>query len=229
MKKLIVTGMVLLSTSFAAAAGAKSVSTSPRELLTEYTERIRQTLFKGGKTAADIDSQTRDAAKKELVNQLGMPEVRGVMSGEAGNIRMDQLLTIVAAKKLGAELAKSQDKAVAEDGESIVAAAKANARFLANERLLKATKDDSNIKELKTDEITLVRAGIKKAGDLTADTLLKFSKAERESYTKVFEKWDELNNTSGKSAEENFVQAIMDVKGVSKEKALEIIRKLKEC
>lgn len=221
MKKLIVTGMVLLSTSFASAAG--KVAKSPRELLTDYTKIARDAMFGKGKTASSLDANALNGVKKKLVDELGMPELHTAMSGAAATARVDYLVSIVAAKKMAVEL--KNNAATVEEGKSIESAAKASAKLIANSPLLGAKKSA----DLNSEQVTLVRDSIQKAESLATDILLKFSKAERDSYTKVLEKYDELNQTSSKSAEENFVAAIMEIKGVDRAKALEIVKKLKEC
>ncbi|MGZ3774170.1 MAG: hypothetical protein ACXVCY_11540 [Pseudobdellovibrionaceae bacterium] len=222
MKRIFVTGMVILTTSFASAVVTKSL----REVLVTNTEDVRADYYGGkGKTVENLDKAALEQAKNKLVNELGMPDLHTVMSGTSGKAHLDQLVAVVAAKKYAVAL--KNDPNYKEEGESIEAAAKATARLIANSNLIGALKS----KTLSTDEVALVRLAIEKLQKLPADILTKFTKAERDSYTKVLEKYDELNSSgNGRSAEENLVQAIMTVnKNVDRTKALEIIEKLKKC
>ena len=60
------------------------------------------------------------------------------------------------------------------------------------------------------------------------EKFMTFETKERDSYTKIILKADELS-LKAETYEEAFVKAVMEVQGVSKEKAMEIIRKLKDC
>jgi hypothetical protein len=83
---------------------------------------------------------------------------------------------------------------------------------------------------MKPEELSLTREGLTKYVSLTGDVLVNFSRTERDSYTQIGDKYTEINNSSAsKSEEENFITAIMEVKKVDRAKALEIVKKLKEC
>lgn len=228
MKKGFVIGMIALASTlaFSSAHAAATAAKAPREALASYTKDMKDYFVKIGANKG-INSQNRATIDKMLEQDLGISGVQksNLMNSLSGSdakmaARMDGLASIVAAKKLSVDLATT-DKAEAD---SISAAALASVKMLANSNLVGATKETAT---LKGDNLILVREGIVKAESLAGDILVKFSKAERDSYTKVLEKYDEL--ASKGSAEEAFVQAIMDVKGVSREKALETVRKLKEC
>lgn len=221
MKKLIVTGMVLLSTSFASAGGG--VAKGPRELITDYKTKLNNTYFGEGKTAASLQESTLDTVKKTLVYHLGMPDLQRALNGSSGTRHLENVIVIFAAKKLATEEPSLKGT---EEGASIERAANATGKIISNSAYIGEKKSTT----LKASEVTLVRGALERLEQLPTDILIKFSKAERDSYSAVVEKYDELNTSGSKnSAEDNFVQAIMDVKGVSKEKALEIVKKLKEC
>ena len=137
--------------------------------------------------------------------------------------RLDSLATVIAAKKMAVEISKTD----AAEGKSIDAAASASAKLLANASLTGARK---SAKELNPSELTDTTQALTKLESLPEGILTRFSKAERDSYTQIIERHDQLIETGAKStSEEAFVQAIMDVKKVDKTKAMEIVRKLKEC
>jgi hypothetical protein len=232
MKKGFIIGMLALSAtvafSTAHAAGATGAK-APREALADYTKTVKEHFAKMGANKG-VNSQNRSNIEKIVEQDLGLSGAKKAAlltsltgSDAAVSARMEGLASIVAAKKMSADIAKT-DKAEAD---SIQAAAEASAKMLANSSLVGSTKE---VATLKGEELTSVRQGLSKIETLAGDILVKFSKAERDSYTKVLEKYDELAETGTKgSAEEAFVQAIMDVKKVDRAKALETVRKLKEC
>ncbi|WII70572.1 hypothetical protein QJS83_08890 [Bdellovibrio sp. 22V] len=223
MKKIFVVGMVVLSASFASAAG---VAKSPRELLVDYTKQAKEHVYGTAGSAKGLNGSALNSTKETLLKHLEMPAMTGklrpALSGKSGAERMDSLVTIIAAKKMSVEIGKKD----AAEGQSIESAANASVKLIANADTVgaKASKD------LSKEEASLVGEALTKAEALPTRILTEFSKAERDSYTQVIEKYDQLNQSgSSKSAEDNFVQAIMEVKKVDRTKALEIARKLKEC
>ncbi|HEX7674742.1 MAG TPA: hypothetical protein VF412_11260 [Bdellovibrio sp.] len=232
MKKAFVIGMVALattmsfSTSYAGVSGAKSV----RESLVEYTKQIKEAAFGKGATAKGLSAQQAQAARDKMINELNLPSGKNnalamsLMSDSAKSAeRLDSLATVIAAKKMAVEISKTD----AAEGKSIDAAASASAKLLANASLTGARK---SAKELNPSELTDTTQALTKLESLPEGILTRFSKAERDSYTQIIERHDQLIETGAKStSEEAFVQAIMDVKKVDKTKAMEIVRKLKEC
>lgn len=233
MKKAFVIGMVALATtvSFSAAHAAGTVAAkSIKESLVDYTKQIKETAFGKGGTAKGLSAQQAQIARDKMINELNLPAGKNnalsmsLTSDSAKSAqRLDNLATIIAAKKMAVEISKSD----AAEGKSIDAAASASAKLLANASLTGARK---TAKELNPAELGDTTAALSKLESLPEGILTRFSKAERDSYTKIIEKHDELVEMGAKStSEEAFVQAIMDVKKVDKAKAMEIVRKLKEC
>lgn len=218
MKKALMIGMVALtatmSFSSAYAAGARTV----KEQLVEYIEKARNGVYGGVKTAAQLKAAQLEPVIENLLNQLEIPgiavQIRPTLSGKEGLARIDSLVVIIAAKKLSVELEKANNP----EAKSIAAAAESGAKVLANAALVGTTKDAPA-------EVT---AALKKMEDLTERMVTSFSKEERKSYSEIIEKYNELAATS-KSPEEAFVQAIMKVKGIDRNAAMEIVKKLKEC
>ena len=85
------------------------------------------------------------------------------------------------------------------------------------------------VKELDSAQYAETTQALKKLATLPESILVNFEVKERDSYTNILNRHDELIKSNSKSPEENFVQAIMDVQKISKEKALELVRRLKEC
>ncbi len=233
MKKVFIIGMVALATTMsfsvshaAGSIGAKSV----KESLVDYTKQIKEVAFGKGGTAKGLSAQQALVARDKMINELNLPAGKNntlamslTSDAAKSSQRLENLATVIAAKKMSAEISK-QDAA---EGKSISEAATASAKLLANASLTGARK---TAKELNATELTETTAALSKLEALPEVILTRFSKAERDSYTKIIEKHDELVEIGAKStSEEAFVQAIMDVKKVDKAKALEIVRKLKEC
>ncbi len=233
MKKAFVIGMVALATTMsfsvahaAGATGAKSI----RESLVDYTKQIKDAAFGKGGSAKGLTAQQAQIARDKMINELNLPAGKNnslamslTSDSAKSSQRLENLATVIAAKKMAVEISKKD----AAEGKSIDAAATASAKLLANASLTGARK---TAKELNATELADTSAALTKLEELPEGILTRFSKAERDSYTKIIEKHDELVETGAKStSEEAFVQAIMDVKKIDKEKALEIVRKLKEC
>ncbi len=234
MKKKFVIGMVALattmsfSTSFAAPGGA--VAKPAREALVDYAKQIKETAFGKGMTAKGLDAQQTKTAQDRLINELQLSSGKNnalAVSLKADTTlsaqRLDNLATIVAAKKMAAEMSKTD----AAEAKSIEDAAMASAKLLANSSLTGARKSG---KDLNANEMAETTSALSKLESLPESILTRFSKAERDSYTQILERHDVLVEQGAKgSSEEAFIQAIMDVKKVDRTKALETVRKLKEC
>jgi hypothetical protein len=225
MKKLVLGAVAMAITMSVASAHAVSTK-SPREMLIEYNRTSREAVFGKGGSAKNLKDSALDQVKDTLLKQLELPDLTGRLrpnlSGTLGRERMDNLVTIIAAKKLSVELAKVDGK----EAQSIEAAANASAKLLANTDTF-GVKKSTDLTDVEAKDVS---AALTKAESLPDRILTEFSKSERESYTQVIERFDSLNKSgSKKSAEDNFVQAIMDVKKVDRKTALEIAKKLKEC
>lgn len=231
MKKAFVFGMAALVTtmsmSFAhAAPGAKPA----REALLEYTKQVKEAAFGKSMTSKGLDSQKLKIAQDNIINELNLSSGKNnalsmsLKSDPAkSSLRLDNLATVVAAKKMAVEISKKD----AAEGQSIDAAATASAKLMANASLTGARK---TAKELNTAELTETTAALSKLETLPESILTRFSKAERDSYTQILERHDSIVESGKKgTSEEAFIEAIMEVKGVDKAKAMEIVRKLKEC
>lgn len=233
MKKAFVIGMVALATTMSLSVaqavevgGVKSV----KESLIDYTKKIKEATFGKSGSAKGLSAQQMQMARDKMINELNLPAGKNnslAMSLKSDSAKSEQrleaLATVVAAKKMAVEISKRD----AAEGKSIDEAATASAKLLANASLTGAR---NSAKELNTAELSDTSAALTKLETLPEGILTRFSKEERDSYTKIIEKHDELIETGAKStSEEAFVQAIMDVKKVDKAAALEIVRKLKEC
>lgn len=232
MKKAFVIGMAALVTTMSLSmAHAAPGSAKPlREALVEYTKQVKEAAFGKSQTSSGLSAQQIKIAQDKIINELSLTSGKNnalSMSLKAdpakSSQRLDNLATVVAAKKMAAEISK-KDSA---EGQSIDAAATASAKLMANAYLTGARK---SAKELNASELADASAALAKLETLPEAILTRFTKAERDSFTQIIERHDTIVESGKKgTSEEAFVDAIMEVKGVDKAKALEIVRKLKEC
>lgn len=238
MKKCFVIGMVALATTLSfsvsyavGGTGAKSV----QESLVDYTKQIKEFAFGQGGSAKGLSAQKAKIARDKLINELSLPSGKAnslalAMTSDSSKIaqRLESLATVIAAKKMSVEVSKTD----AVEGKSIEQSAMASAKLLANSSLTGAQTSAGHGGHglLNSAEMSEVTLALSKLETLPESILTHYSRAERDSYTQIINKHDELVELgSQRSSEDAFVQAIMDVKKVNKDKALEIVKKLKEC
>lgn len=233
MKKKLMIGMAALTLAMAfspAHAAPVGGVRSPREALVEYSKQIKEAAFGKGMTAKGLSGQQVKIAQDKIINELQLTSGKNnalsmALKGDAVKSaqRLDNLATIVAAKKMASELSKSD----AAEGQSIDAAATATAKLIANSALTGAR---TSSKELSAAEMTEVTAALNKLESLPETILTRFTKAERDSYTQIIERHDQIIESGKKSTSEDaFIDAIMEVKKIDRTKALEVVKKLKEC
>lgn len=240
MKKKLVIGMValaaVLSYSGAQAAGAKSL----REVLVDYTRTVKDARFGKDIDAKNIEAKRSKEVKEQLIKDLDLPareaqDLSMSVHADPAKVaqRLESLATIVAAKKLAEDPRIKTSSEV--EAKSILDAATASEKVLKNSLLVGARKSSGGPRGkealLSTTEMSETTLALNKLETLPESILTKFSKSERDSYSQIINRYDEIvqRPQEVQSAEEAFVKAIMDVKKVDKEKALEIVKKLKEC
>ncbi|GEM_PF-1371260 len=229
-KKVLVGLMTITALSFAAPTFAAPAARSAREVLVDYTKQVKEAAFGKGRKASALSEQQVKAAQDSMIKELQLSgdKNNGLVASLSADSakraqRLENLATIVAAKRMAPELAKSD----AKEASSLEAAAVASAKLLSNSSLIGARKSG---KDLTSQEMAETTEALSKLESMPEMILTRFSKVERDSYTQILEKHDQLVSTAAKgSAEEAFIQAIMDVKKVDKAKALEVVKKLKEC
>lgn len=233
MKKAFIVGMVLVSMGTAQLSFAAGPAKAPREVMVDYVKKSQEAFFGKGGSAQKVSEATLNQAKKSLIRELDVPGLKGTgamrsmmtsLSGEAGKARMDALVTIVAVKKMKSTLEATD----ASEAASIERAANASARLIANAHL---TGAKTEMASLKGEERTLVLESLAKLEKMPGDIIMQFSKAERDSFSQVIEKFNELvdANNGSKDPAEIFVDAIMQAKNKTRAEALETAKKLKEC
>lgn len=236
MKKLMMIGMVIISTTsasnlaFAAnptvgpgAAGTRS----PRDVMRDYVETSKKAILGASGTTRGMSDARLAQARRDILADLALPHLNaGLTLALAGNTpaaraRMETLITLSAAKKTGVELAKV-NKA---EGDSIVAAADAAAKYMTNLSLIGSRE----VTTMSAVELTTVRSALTKMENISGEMVVNYSKAERDSHTKILEVLDQKASTGRLTIEEAMIQTVMEVKGVDRAKALEIIGKLSTC
>lgn len=228
-------GMIMMATLFSTsiapmAYAAPAAKASVKEMMTEYAKEIKRSAFGGASSAKGLNAQAAKLAQDKMINELNISSAKAnsltvaLRSNSAStSARLDALATIVAAKKLGNELQKTD----AQQGKSLLEAADVSINFLANSYLTGARKKGTTLSQA---EMTLTTEALRKLENVTELLLTRFQSQERASYVKILQKHDSLIASGKKgSSEEALVEAIMLEKNVSKEKALEMVKKLKEC
>jgi len=227
MKKQFIVGMMLVTTamSFSAhAAGMKGTETTARESIKRYVENMKKFASEVKAPSAELRSQQVAKALDTTVDQLNISggekaSIKSLISSSKNN---QDALTGSLAAIIGAKSATT-GKSDAEST-SINKAADASLKLMSNAVLIGA-KETSSF--LNTKELAETRDALKKLVAMP-DKFITFETKERDSYANIIMKSDEMSAKS-ETFEEAFVKSIMETQKVSKDKALEIVRKLKEC
>lgn len=226
MKKKFIVGIMIASSalSFSAHAVETERARPVREVLKDYVKDIREyaakTIVSANKnTPLAQKIKAEDLLMKDL--ELRPDTIRSLKTSIAGSrdkkAMTNSLVAILAAKKLTAGKSDAEST-------SINNAADASLKLMEN-GLLIGWKTTSTF--LPPTELQDTNAALTKLVAMP-EKFITFETKERDSYTKIILKADELS-VKAETYEEAFVKAIMEVQVVSKEKALEIIRKLKDC
>lgn len=231
MKAKFVVGMLMITT-MAAPAFAGVTPATIRTEMTKYIERdIKPHVFGQGRTSADgLAANAQKIANEKILNRMDLSaaERTGVQSALSGDAKkVEQRLENLAALMGAREMAKSliQKREAVDEAQSILEASKALTKTIANS-VYSRTKDKSDL--LSKEELADAALAVDKMENL-GEAVVKMDKSERDMYAAVENKRAELLDSGRFSGEEALVEAVMAVKGVSKDKALEIVRKLKDC
>lgn len=218
------TTMALAINAMAATTGAKSV----RESVTEQTEKVRKEAFGGAVSMSKVAEAQKSTTLDKLISWVAKGQdatalkvsING-LSAKERDAAADDLATIVAAKQIGELLA---DKT---EGSSLIRAADASAKLISSASLVGKAKSTAKLNESEMADTT---AALTKLTQMPELILTRFSTKERDSYSAVQEKLaDIIAKGSEKTPEDALLAAVMDVMKVDKVKAMEIIKKLKEC
>ncbi|MEN0059859.1 MAG: hypothetical protein AAGB31_13550 [Bdellovibrio sp.] len=217
MKKAFILGMAAAVMSLSAvAAHAAPVAAKPAakevDATRKYQEEVRKAAFGGKTSAAGLDAQAAKKAQYKLTTELGISNKGMTVRAEY----LNKLAEVVAAKKLA--LAKTTDsterQAVEETGAVV-------GETIANGELVGAQKT------LSTEQVAASDA-IKALID-RSETILTYGKKERETHVQVLKEFNSLVASGRSNAEEALISAIIKVKNVDRQGAMEIIKKMKDC
>jgi len=230
MKMQLIVGMMILSTAISFNAhAAVGAGKSVREVLVDYVKEVKKYAFEGKTSAADLNAQQSKKAQDKLMTDLKLSaaektSINSMIAGSSDKTAAtNSLATILAAKNMAA--GKSDESSVAINN-----GADAALKMMSNADLIGAKKSSSTLSK---EEFTDTTTAMKKAVAMP-EKYLTFETKELASYTKVMNKANELS-TKTETFEDAFVQAIIEVqsagkeKPITKEQAMEIVRKLKEC
>lgn len=228
MKKKFIVGMLIATSAMSFTAHAVELDAKPggksvREALVDYVKDIEK--YATDKVAVANKAQSSQKLKADDVLMTDLKLSAGdktsiktvIASAKDKKAMTKSLATILAAKNMAAGKSDA-------DSTSINSAADASLKLMANAPLI-GEKTSSTF--LNTAELKETSEALSKLVAMP-EKFIAFETKERDSFSKVIVKSDELS-VKAETFEEAFVKAIMESQGVSKEKAMEIVRKLKDC
>lgn len=237
MKKQMFLGLaaVMAAASVQAAPGVRAVS--PKTLvdgLNSYEQVVKKYVLDGKTNATGLAPQAQKLVDEKISKQLELRAdeavaLRNVMasndakSAAAVEVRLNQLVTFIAAKKIGQTL---KEKGQADENvESLLNATNAMTKTLINSQF---TRSKPNSATLKAEELADASLALEHLEAISAD-VLKMGKEERDNYAAMELKRSELLETGKFSGEEALIEAIMQTRKVSKDEAMKIARRMKDC
>lgn len=227
MKKQFILGIMIAGSVFAVNASAqqKAAGAKPyHEVFRDFTTEVKKVAYGGKTTAKDLSAQQSAKATDVLMNELKLSNAekntcKAVFgkASKADQVKIvDSLATILAAKNM------TKDRNDAESV-SIRNAADAALKLVSNAPLISARTSSKFLNEAEYKETSDALRTLL----TTPDKFIAFGTKERDSFTRTITKADELSIKT-ETYEEAFVKAIMENQGLTKDKALEVVRKLKE-
>lgn len=236
MKKQLLVGMMIMTSaiSFNTFAAGLNGAKAPKEMVMDYMKQVEEykNSVKTGKVKAS-SLETAEALKQQdkTMDDLGLTRAEKasiktfISSGKGQKIDVVSTLNVLLAAKNG-----TFNKTDAESA-SIRNSVDASVKLMANADLIGERKSSSFLAEADFKDTT---AALKKLSSI-AEKPLSYEMTERDSYTAAINKATELSGKT-ETFEEAFVKGIMETAkdtngktGVSKEKAMEIVRKLLKC
>jgi hypothetical protein len=175
----------------------------------------------------DANGNLKNATGKNAEKKYLEQAVRDIAPGKEAKIVenamgdkevLKNLVSASAAKKASE---KMEDRAEAKQ---IQDAAEGITSMIGEMHLSKKAES----RELSKEDSAVATAAFEKSIKMGTDILTKFQGSERASYSRVLASFKALAG-NGKLPSENMVQAVMESQKVTKEKALEILKKLKDC
>lgn len=226
MKKQLLFGMMAAVMS----APTLSFAAAPvKARLTEYLDKpVKEWVSGVKKKNATLADQAKAMGIDKAIAELKLDGaeasgLRTALTGPDGARNLESFAMIQGAAKF----AKKQLETDSSNPEilSIKTRSEVLLKTLANS-VYSGAKSSSKI--LGEADFAAAREAVRKI-ETMPEMILKMDLAEGKVWGEVLARRNELLATGKFSAEESLVQAIMDVKTISKEKALEIVRRIKDC
>jgi len=236
MKKNFILGMLIMSSaiSFSAYAGPMTGAKTPKEVVVDYMKKMDEfkSSVKSGKLkASSLESAEALKQQDRLMDDLGL--TRGEKASIKTYITSGKSTKVDVLGTLNVLLAAKNNAALKTDAESISIknSAEASVKLMANADLI---GEKTTSKFLAAAEFKETTTALKKLTSM-AEKPLAYEITERDAYTAAINRATELSSKSD-TFEEAFVRGIMETAkdstgkvGVTKEKAMEIVRKLLKC
>ena len=201
------------------------VFAAPAENIKDYSAKVREASQAFSKLSKDARGDklviSKNRAFKDIADKFNMSDkdqskiAQAIADGKTNVVTA--LYASMAAKQL-LELNKTEVKGLDEGISSIMKVASVSGKG-------KAT--DINLK-LSVDEMSDASLALKQKTDYSID-MLSWGKEDADVHVAVMKKTAEIYDSLKITPEEALVLAIMEVKGVDKEAAMKIIRKLRDC
>ncbi|WP_413576551.1 hypothetical protein ACLVWU_00765 [Bdellovibrio sp. HCB290] len=217
MKKAFIIGMAITFSATAFAAPGKM--TTP-ERLAKFDKQSQEYFL-------DANGNLKNASGKNAEKRYLEQAVKDIAPGKESKIVENALgdkevlknLVSIAAVKKAADKIEDRNEAteLAEGAEGL-------ASMIGNMHLAGKASSRENTPE----QSSVAVAAYSKMLRLGTQILTVFKGAERTAYVKVIKAF-KAREGNGKLAEENLIDAVMETQKVSREKAIEILKKLKDC
>lgn len=202
-----------------------TVVAAPSENIKDYSAKIREASQSFSKLAKEAkgnkDTVLNSRTFKEIAAQFNISSkdqariAQAVVDGKTNIVTA--LYASMAAKAL-IENNQIENKEMDQGLLGIIKVASVSGKGIATDANLKMTAD----------EMSDASTALRKKTEYSID-MLSWSKEDAETHTAVMKKTTDIYESLKITPEEALVLAIMEVKGVDKEAAMKIIRKLKDC
>lgn len=240
LKRLVITGMVVFGMAASAAGTGKEGKVFDAKALAEAQTKARQEYLSGKSSASGLTEAQKSLALNGLKAVLGVDGAGLDAAMASAKINKTEAALLESlADMAGAVKATNGDSS--PEAVSVRNAAAAMSKLISNLSLLpKSTEVESAYKDaeskgfekeigtLTLEQFRLANEAVMKMASLGGQ-VTKFKSAEsRKVYTDVANEFDRLTD-GRRSPAEALILAVMHVKHVSRDAAMEIIKRLKDC
>jgi hypothetical protein len=214
--------VIFLTLSFALSLSAFA---GPTDSIKEYSAKVNEAALSFKRLAkeakGDKERILQSKTFKELSSKFGLAQKDTARLAQAIAEGRSNVVTAIYASIAAKQLIEQNQIESREMDSAIIEIAQMAAISE------KGVASDKNLK-LTSEEMKDASAALKKKTEYTIE-MLTWTKEDAETHVAVMRKTAEIYSKSTTSPEEALVLAIMEVKGVDKDGALKIIRKLRDC